>query len=152
MSECVCACKLQLTISKCHLQRHCQSRDQGSAASSNSVHANTGTHAFEQTWRWPDNSTAGADTYHNWAQGEPKNKDLDYYANYEDQRHAVMNGPGYYLESSGLWFTTIDDTWSFALCSVNAPTTAPTTTLPPTRPAWTTKRFEQVIHRLLMLL
>ena len=48
MSECVCACKLQLTISKCHLQRHCQSRDQGSAASSNSVHANTGTHAFDE--------------------------------------------------------------------------------------------------------
>ena len=90
-----------------------------------------GTHAFEQIWRWPDNSTAGADTYHNWAQGEPKNKDSDFYANYEDQRHALMNGPGYYLESSGLWFTTTD-TWSYALCSVNAPTTAPTLSPAPT--------------------
>jgi hypothetical protein len=96
-----------------------------------------GTHAFEQIWRWPDNSTAGADTYHNWAQGEPKNKDSDFYAKYEDQRHAVMNGPGYYLESSGLWFTTTD-TWSTSwstyapLCSVNAPTTAPTLSPAPT--------------------
>ena len=92
-----------------------------------------GTHAFEQTWRWPDNSTAGADTYHNWAQGEPKNKDSDFYANYEDQRHALMNGPGYYLESSGLWFTSTD-TWygSVPLCSVNAPTTAPTLSPAPT--------------------
>ena len=47
-----------------------------------------GTHAFEQLWRWPDNSTAGADSYHNWAPGEPD------YNEYDDERHAVMNDPG----------------------------------------------------------
>ena len=85
-----------------------------------------GTHAFEQIWRWPDNSTAGADSYHNWAPGEP-----DYYE-YEDKRHAVMNDPGYYGSgSSGLWFTTT--VYGFVpLCSVNTPTTAPTLSPAPT--------------------
>ena len=65
-----------------------------------------GTHAFEQLWRWPDNSTAGVDSYHNWAPGEPE------YNEYSDERHAVMNEPSYYGSgSSGLWFTTTD-TWS----------------------------------------
>ena len=88
-----------------------------------------GTHAFEQLWRWPDNSTAGADSYHNWAPGEPD------YNEYEDERHAVMNDPEYYsFESSGLWFATHSDTWStyVPLCSVNAPTTAPTLSPAPT--------------------
>ena len=51
------------------------------------------------------------------------------YNEYDDERHAVMNDPGYYsFESSGLWFATHSDTWStyVPLCGVNAPTTAPT--------------------------
>ena len=87
-----------------------------------------GTHAFEQIWRWRDNSTAGVDSYHNWAPGEP-----DYYE-YSDERHAVMNDPGYYGSgSSGLWFATNDTWYTFVpLCGVNAPTTAPTLSPAPT--------------------
>ena len=85
-----------------------------------------GTHAFEQIWRWRDNSTAGVDSYHNWAPGEPE------YNEYSDERHAVMNDPGYYGSgSSGLWFTTT--VYGFVpLCSVNTPTTAPTLSPAPT--------------------
>ena len=95
-----------------------------------------GTHAFEQIWRWRDNSTAGADSYHNWAPGEPD------YSEYYDERHAVMNeghNPQYNrwnwrVSTSGLWFATHSDTWStyVPLCGVNAPTTAPTLSPAPT--------------------
>ena len=89
-----------------------------------------GTHAFEQTWRWPDNSTAGADTYHNWGQGEPKNKDSGYFGDYEDQRHAMMNSG--FGQSTGLWFSETNEYPMYAICSVNAPTTAPTLSPAPT--------------------
>ena len=89
-----------------------------------------GTHAFEQTWRWPDNSTAGADTYHNWGQGEPKNKDSGYFGDYENQRHAVMNSG--FGQSTGLWFSETNEYPMYAICSVNAPTTAPTLSPAPT--------------------
>ena len=87
-----------------------------------------GTHAFEQIWRWRDNSTAGVDSYHNWAPGEPE------YNEYSDERYAVMNDPGYYGSgSSGLWFTTTDTWYTVVpLCGVNAPTTAPTLSPAPT--------------------
>ena len=87
-----------------------------------------GTHAFEQIWRWRDNSTAGVDSYHNWAPGEPE------YNEYGDERYAVMNDPGYYGSgSSGLWFTTTDTWYTVVpLCGVNAPTTAPTLSPAPT--------------------
>ena len=89
-----------------------------------------GTHAFEQIWRWPDNSTAGADTYHNWGQGEPKNKDSGYFGDYEDQRHAMMNSG--FGQSTGLWFSETNEYPMYAICSVNAPTTAPTLSPAPT--------------------
>jgi len=104
-----------------------------------------GTHAFEQIWRWPDNSTAGADSYHNWAPGEPD------YSEYYDERHAVMNeghNPQYNrwnwrVSTSGLWFAIHSDTWStyVPLCGVNAPTTAPTLSPAPTSSPKPTSSF-----------
>ena len=60
------------------------------------------THAVDQTWLWPDNSTTAA--YRNWAPGEPDNGAWNGAA--YDRRRAVMNGAGgNTFESSGLWFT-----------------------------------------------
>jgi len=101
-----------------------------------------GTHAFEQSWvqPWPYNSTVSADSYYNWASGEPD------YSEYYDERHAVMNEG--HTSPSGLWFAVDAERWStlskptyVALCSVNAPTMAPTLSPAPTSSPRPTSSF-----------
>ena len=92
------------------------------------------THALDQTWAWPDNSTTAA--YHNWALSEPDNG-----AAY-DRRRAAMNEGYIGGAPSGLWYAVGDDKTYVPLCSVDVPTAAPTISPAPTLTPAPTSLFQ----------
>ena len=92
------------------------------------------THALDQTWAWPDNSTTAA--YHNWALSEPDNG-----AAY-DRRLAAMNEGYIGGAPSGLWYAVGDDKTYVPLCSVDVPTAAPTISPAPTLTPAPTSLFQ----------